>query len=89
MADIDLSPKIMHTMGDIDKLAVDMRVTQMLRARRDEILDAIGSRTCEPTSDLLRELAELDAELGIEPLAFDDPIDELRAELIAGDGRPA
>lgn len=68
---IDLAPKTMRTLGDIDqveKLVVDMNVTQMLRARRQEILTAIGDRTCEPTLDVLFELAQLDAALGIAPL---------------------
>lgn len=76
MAHIDLSRKIIQTMGEMDKVIVDMRVTQMLRARRDEILDAIGGRTCEPTNELLEELAQLDQALGIEPLRFDEQ-DEL------------
>lgn len=81
---VDLSSKTLKTMGDIDRVAVDMRVTQQVRARRDEILDAIGDRTCEPTLEILNELAQLDAELGIEPLRFpelDEQIAVLRAEL--------
>jgi hypothetical protein len=79
---IDLSPKLIRTLGDeqVQQFAVDMRVYRMVRARRDEILDALHSRQAEPTDELLRELAELDDALGIEPL---DPIEDLRAQLKA------
>jgi hypothetical protein len=79
----DLSPKTIRTLGEdqVEKFAVDMKVNQMLRARRDQILDAIGSRTVEPTPDLLAELSQLDDALGIEPLTFPETIDGLRAEL--------
>jgi hypothetical protein len=69
---IDLTPKQMLVMGEVEKVAADMRVTQMLRARRDEILAAIGNRTCEPTLEILFELGQLDDALGIAPMEFPD-----------------
>lgn len=64
----DLTPKTIAVMDEVEKVAADMRVTQMLRARRDEILETIGDRTCEPTLDVLYELAQLDDALGIAPV---------------------
>jgi hypothetical protein len=76
---VGLTPKQCKTMGDIDQVAVDMRVTQMLRARRNEILHAIGDRIVEPTAELLSELAELDEALAVDPLEY--PMKLLREEL--------
>ena len=81
---LDLSQKTLKTMGDIDqvqKLAIDMRVTRMLRSRRNEILQAIGDRTCEPAPEVLDELNQLEEELGIAPVQFDTAIVYLREEL--------
>jgi hypothetical protein len=69
---IDLTPKTIAVMGEVEKVAADMRITQMLRARRDEILTAIGERTCEPTLEILFELGQLDDALGIAPMEFPD-----------------